>query len=62
MWHPLRLYLNNIWYTINILKWSSPPFLLHSAPQMQNPNLLFVPQNANSHFTPQTKQIKLYRL
>jgi len=25
----------------------------------QKPNLLFVPQDANSHFTPQTKHVKL---
>jgi hypothetical protein len=32
---------------------------LHPVPQLQKPNLLFVPQDANSHFTPQRKQIKL---
>jgi hypothetical protein len=56
---PCAFSLNVLWHTINIWTWSSPSFLLHPAPQLQNPNLLFVPQDANSHFTPQTKQIKL---
>jgi hypothetical protein len=56
---PCAFRLNVLWYTINIWTWSSPFFLLHPAPQLQNSNLLFVPQNANSHFTPQRKQIKL---